>query len=69
MAAPSKKSVTAATGSGAASAISSNSARYEAPDDASTASASSALPPGKKWYTDPIGAPDATVTCLSEVPW
>jgi hypothetical protein len=33
-----------------------------------TASASSSLPPGKLWYSDPNGASAATVTSLSEVP-
>ena len=30
--------------------------------------ASCSLPPGKKWYTDPFGAPAAVTTCFMPVP-
>lgn len=33
------------------------------------AAASSSLPPGKKWYTDPVGAPAAAEICFTDEAW
>ena len=55
--------------SGALSRIPSTSSWYPRPDIRSASAANSSFPPGKKWYSDPIGEPLSAATCFNPTPW